>query len=162
MTQSSSVTLPNGLQLVECFGASGLVPRRKCVGKVGHEMCDRSRSLESSRILFRQDQTRPERKTKRTRRLPRLRDYGSSGRIIGEWRKPRNWRGFCGKLPIKPKRTKLTKRERAILGVTGGIPEIAKVANFKPKVAKVERVAQGRKTADQLKVRQGLAIGMKR
>lgn len=88
MFQPETVTLASGLRLVVCLFDSGMVPKRKCRG-VDHEVCSRSRAMESTRILFRQNQFHPVRKTKVTRRLPRVKDWGRGGRELGSKRKPR-------------------------------------------------------------------------
>ena len=121
--QTPYATLPNGLRLVECIFAKSLVPTRKCRNNE-HEVCARFRKLVLDRIQFRQNQFRPARKTKVTRRRPRVRDYGPGGRPIGEGRKPRKRRATT----TVDVTAKLIRSTRAILKAVkddGGLESVA-------------------------------------
>ena len=97
--------------------------------------------MESSLILFKQNQFHPERKTKATRRKPRVRDWGPSGRPIGIARVPRK----LNPKTIAKRLIRETERLQAELIEQGIASE-----SF-----------SGRKTAKELGVKQGLAVGMK-
>lgn len=137
-TKIASAGSGSGPRFIECQFSTSLVRPRKCKGE-DHEVCSRSRALESSLILFKQNQFHPQRKTKVTRRKPRVRDWGRSGRPMGEARKTRK----PNPKTIARRLIKATEKLQAEL-----------IAQVDPKSE------SGKRTAQELGIKQGLATGM--